>query len=422
MILRSPSRDSLRQFAVVGGVATIAGLLFGRLIAPFDLIVFIDAGRAVLHGSNPYVSVSSPEFRSGHAFVYPLFVAWVFAPLALLPLHIAERLFEVASIVAIAGGARLLGRRETLVPGLVIASATTIVGLQMGTINGLLVGGLGVSWHLRNRHPLLSGIFLGMIGSAKLFLLPLLAWPVLTRRKASTLSAVLTACATLGLSLAFSSLGPRSYLAMLSSLEHNETARSWSLASLMIGAGLDVSVATKVAPLLVGAGLLAIWRQRRTLTDRQMLGMLILASLLLSPILWSSYLVLAEATLLVVDAPELFVAFAGLVSWVLVTPDVASRERIAFGFVLSATLLVAAAVRSKRTKPPGWLRAIVPAADLRPVAALALCVAALAAAGYALLPSRLSSPLPTVAFITGVGLWTLRAPPGSGGRVAGHPA
>ena len=410
----------MRQLGVAGCVAVLAGLLFGRLIAPFDLIVFIDAGRAVLHGADPYVSVSSQEFRSGHAFVYPLFVAWVFAPLALLPLHGAETLFGVASILAIIGGARLLGRRETLVPAVVIASATTIVGLQMGTINGLLVGGLGLAWHYRNRHPLLCGIVLGLIGSAKLFLLPVLVWPALTRRRATTLAGVLSGCGALGLSLAAGSIGPRSYLAMLSALEHNETARSWSLASLMAGAGLGVSVATKVAPLLVGACIVGLWRNRRRLTDRQILGALVLASLLVSPILWSSYLVLAFAALLVVDAPELYVAIAGLSSWVLVTPDVASRERIALGFALSAALLVAAAVLSRRTQLASLLNKAVHTSALKTAAAWTLPVAALVAGGYLLLPPALASPLPAVAFIAGAGLWVLRAPVGSGDRAAGE--
>lgn len=413
-----PYRSTLRQFAVTGGVAVTVWVLFGRLIAPFDLIVFIDAGRAVLHGSDPYVSASSQVFRSGHAFVYPLFVAWAFAPLALLPLQLAEKLFEIASIAAITGAARLLGRRETLVPGLVIASATTIVGLQMGTINGLLVGGIGVAWHLRNRHPLLCGLLLGLIGSAKLFLLPLLAWPALTRRRSCTLAGALTACSALGLSLVLGSLGPGSYLAMLNALEHNETARSWSLASLMAGAGLGVSAATKVAPLVVGAGLAALWRHRRKFTDRQVLATLILASLLVSPILWSSYLVLAQAALLVLDAPELYVAVTGLVSWLLVTPDVASHDRIALGVLLSATLLVVVAGRSKRKSLPVLLEGGIYTRYPKPVAALALCGAALATGGYLLLPPGLASPLPTVALIAGAGLWALRPPAGPGSRLS----
>ncbi len=424
MRLRSPSRATLVQLAATGGVAVIVGLLFGQLIAPFDLIVFIDAGRAVLHGSNPYVSVSSQEFRSGHAFVYPLFVAWLFAPLALLPRYVAERLFEVASIAAITGGARLLGRRETLIPGIVIASATTVVGLQMGTINGLLVGGLGVAWYFRDRHPLLCGVLLGLIGSAKLFLLPVLAWPALTRRRASTVAGVLTACGTIGLSLALGSLGPRSYLAMLSALEHNETARSWSLASLLAGAGMGVSAATKFAPVLVGACMLEVWRHRQRLDDRQVLATVVLASLLVSPILWSSYLLLAQAALLVLDAPELYVAGTGLVSWILVTPDVASVERIAAGFVLSTALLVAIAVagRRKRGALAGCHGGIVRLAVPKPALALTLFAAVPATAGYLLLPQGLASPLPTVALIVGAGLWASRHSATPGARAACGPA
>jgi alpha-1,2-mannosyltransferase len=388
--------------------------LFANLIAPFDLLVFIHAGKAVLHGSNPYASVNSIAFRSGHAFVYPLFVAWIFAPIALMPVHLAEVLCQAASAAAIVAGCWLLNRRETAAPALVLTSATTIVGLQMGTFNAFLMGGIALAWHWRKRHSILAGVLLGLLGAAKLFLLPLIVWPIAKRRYPSAVAAALTSGLLIGAGFVAGPIGPRSYISMLSALEHNEVARSWSLASALSALGVAVSPATKVAPLIVIAGLAALWSRRGRLADNQVLGVLVLASLLASPILWSSYLLLAEAALLLVGSSELTLASAGLASWVLVTPDVASPTRIALGVALSAALWAVVFFTSPRAT--GFPRWSTWKARRGEFATVATTVApGVAALGYVLLPPGLRSPLPALGAIVVVGLWTLRP---AAGRLA----
>ena len=401
--LRSGVRYCVPSVALTGLVAA----LFANLLPPFDLLVFIRAGRAVLDGASPYAPVGSSTFLTGHAFVYPLFVAWIFAPVALLPLHVAEVLCEVASAAAVVGGCRLLGRREPLVPVLVLASATTIVGLQMGTINAFLMLGLGLAWRCRDRHPIIAGVLIGLIGAGKLFLLPLIVWPIVTKRYRSAVAASLTAGFLIGAGMIEGPVGPRGYVAMLGVLERNEVAHSWSLASLLSGLGVAVPLATRIAPLLVAAGLAVLWSRRHRFADKQVLGLLILASLLASPILWSSYLLLAEAALLLVGAGELTLAFAGLASWVLVTPDVASPVRIALGAALSGTLFVAMLIASgKERRNARWdVRRVLRSEATATVALMAVGGAVL---GYVLLPPGLRSPLPALAAIAAVGLWTLR--------------
>ena len=409
--LGSGARYGVPSLALAGLIAA----LFANLLPPFDLLVFIRAGRAVLDGVSPYAPVGSSTFLTGHAFVYPLFVAWIFAPIALLPLHAAEVLCEVASVAAIVGGCRLLGRREPLVPVLVLVSATTIVGLQMGTINAFLMLGLGLAWRCRDRHPILAGVLVGLIGSGKLFLLPLIIWPIVTKRYRSAIAASLTAVSVIGAGIIVGPIAPSGYVAMLGVLERNEVAHSWSLASLLSALGVAVPSATKIAPLLVAAGLAVLWGRRHHFADNQVLGLLILASLLASPILWSSYLLLAEAALLLVGAGELTLAFAGLASWVLVTPDVASPARIALGAALSGALFVAMLVASSKNR--GSRRWDLGRARRSEVAAKVALVAAGAALGYVLLPPALRSPLPALGAIAAVGLWTLRPSARSTGRV-----
>ena len=400
-------RGGARYRVPILAVTALIAALFANLLPPFDLLVFIRAGRAVLDGVSPYSSVHSSTFLTGHAFVYPLFVAWIFAPVALLPLHVAEVLCEIASVGAVVGGCRLLGRREPLVPVLVLASATTIVGLQMGTINAFLMLGLGLAWRCRDRHPILAGVLIGLIGAGKLFLLPLILWPLVTKRYRSAVAASLTAASLIGAGIIVGPVGARSYVAMLGVLERNEVTHSWSLASMLSALGVAVPSATKIAPLLVAPGLALLWGRRHRFADKQVLGLLILASLLASPILWSSYLLLAQAALLLVGAGELTLAFAGLASWVLVTPDVASPVRIAIGAALSGALFVVMLVASgKGHRSARW--DITRALRNEATAKVALALVGVATLGYLLLPPALRSPLPALGAIAAVGLLTLR--------------
>jgi hypothetical protein len=329
----------------VAAIAAGAWLLFGRLLAPFDLLVFLTAGRQVLHGYSPYAAVTTAVFRSGHAFVYPYAVAWLFAPLSALPTHAAVLVYSALSVGAIVTGCHLLSDRRSRAAILVLVCSTTIVGLQMGTLNALLVLGLAAAWKNRDR-PLVCGVILGILAVAKLFLAPVAVWLVLRRRFRAATAAVVTGATVLATGFAFGPLGPARYLHLLAALQGQEATRSWSLTSLFRNVGLGPHVALGAA-LAVGAVVLACGH-RLGRGEPAVFGAAVLASLLVSPIVWSSYLVLLAVPLLAAGAGDgVFVALA-VGSWLLVTPDAASWARTATG--AAAALAVAAGVVVPRVR------------------------------------------------------------------------
>lgn len=387
----------------VTAVVVLLGLLFGHLLQPFDFLTFLHAGADMLKGRLPYASPSSPVFRAGHAFVYPLYVAWVFAPLAALPQWCAEALYAIVSVAAIVASCRLLGRRGFAAAGLVLVCSTTIIGLQMGTLNAFLLLGLACAWRWRDNRPLLAGFMLGATATAKLFLLPVLLWPLLHRRYGQAATAVASVVGLVLFSSALGSFSPLGYLRMMSSLDAREQTQSWSLSSLLQGLGTPGRAATAGAVLASVAYIAFVWSQRRRLSDGQLLAAVVLCSLLLSPILWSSYLLLLVVPLLLVPAGNRLLAGFALCSWAIVTPDAASPARVLAGACLAVLVVVTVSAPHLGGRFRGWFGAV-------PVRAL-VAVAALAA-GFAglmlVLPPPARSPLPAMAAIVAVAAGCLR--------------
>lgn len=382
-------------------VTAVLAVTFGDLLGPFDFLTFFHAGRQVLEGESPYPSVGSAVFRSGHGFVYPLFVAWLFAPLALFPQVGAEIVYGCASVVAIVVSCRMLGRRDFAAPALVMVCSTTIIGLQMGTVNAFLLLGLACAWYWRDSHPVLSGAVLGLAAGAKLFLLPVLIWPFLRRRWSAGGSTLATVLVLLGGGGLLGSESPVSYLHLLSKLAANEVVSSWSLSSLFQSVGLSRTGSSAAAVAVVVAGLAVLLRRRRVLADERVLGAVVVLSLLMSPIVWSSYLLLLVVPLLLVDPGDDVLAAAAVASWVLVTPDAASPFRVVVGVALAVT--VAALVARRH------LGALTRLVRNRPrVRARWLLLAVLMAAVIVALPSPVRSPIPALAAMAVVGFRCLR--------------
>ena len=294
---------------------------------------------------------------------------------------------------------RWFGRRDWAAPALLLASATTIIVLQMGTTNPFLVLGIAAAWRFRNSRPLCSGAVLGLIAVAKLFLCPLLVWPLLTRRFRSAAAAVLVLVAAAGSQPLVGRMSLGAYLSMLSKLQDSEAVQSWSLASLVHGLGLSISSSGRVARAVSCVCLIGVWCRRRRLSDEQLLGVVTLSCLLLSPIVWSSYLVLIAVPVLIAGDSSGPIAVAALASWALVTPDAASPIRVAGGLVILVAVVVVTAI------PFRPLRCLLGTLRRHVTTLLALIAAGLT---LILVPPAIRSPLPSVMATAAVGMWVLR--------------
>jgi alpha-1,2-mannosyltransferase len=310
------------QVTAVCGCAFVVWVLFLRRVAPVDLFVFLRAGRAVARGDSPYVDPSSASLWSGHAFVYPYLVTWFFIPFSVLSAAMAGLVYYLGSVAALVATVRMIGGPGAgPVPIIMALTAEPVVrALQLGTLNVWLLFGLAIAWRYRDRAVVLIFALTAVI-IAKLFLLPMLAWLLLTRRvRASATTALLcSAAVVLSCGLADQSLG--SFARMLSVLSEHEAPHSSSVTALFqkLGAGsaLAMVAALVAAAVVVAAG----WtRFHRTRNEAFLFCACILASIVASPIVWSHYfalLVLIPLTLHWQSRAKLIVLG---VTWLVGTP------------------------------------------------------------------------------------------------------
>jgi cbb3-type cytochrome oxidase subunit 3 len=254
---------------------------------PVDFHIFWSAGRHYLHGSSPY----------GHsltkAFVYPAPAALLFAPLALLPYHVAAGVFLAVSLAAVVGALWLLGVRDRRLYAATFISPAVLTALTVGTITPLLLLGLAAVWRYRDRRG--AAIAAAILIVLKLFLWPVLVWLLVTGRKRAAAEAVLLSLALTLVSWAgigFADIGR--YSSILDRLARAEGAKSYALAS---GRLSEV--------LLAGVVVATLWIGRR-LGERRLFAIAIVGAILASPIVWLHYLALLTIVFAVLEAPLVY--------------------------------------------------------------------------------------------------------------------
>jgi ABC-type phosphate transport system permease subunit len=138
-------------------------------------------------------------------------------------------------------------------------------------------------------------------------------------------------------------------------------------------------------------------------SDRVMFVAALLAGIMISPIVWSSYLLILDIPLLVVAVDDRPLAVAALASWVLVVPDVVSPPRVVVGAGL-ALLLSALPWRQsldRRWRQDGTARGAWPLVDPARYAAIGLL--ALMVLTLIVSPAGVLNALPVVLGMAAVG-------------------
>jgi alpha-1,2-mannosyltransferase len=312
--------------AVIVGVAAAAWFTWVDVVPRSDLKVFLKAGADVLHGRNPYPALDDPFLYSGRAFVYPIAAALPFVPLSALPLGVADVLFYLISVGAILLAARLAGVTDVRTIVFALLAATTLRSFQVGSLNALLMLGCVAGWRYRDQ-AVKGAAALAAVVVAKLFVVPIGGWLLITRRwRAAAYMAGMIAV-VLGLGWLLGPMGLGDYRTLLEILSHHETGAGWSFQRVLVeyGAGKTsariVSVVTALA--LVGAA----WAwYRRSGQEVAVFASCIAAALLVSPIVWSHYFVLLLAPLLVARVRWYVMALFAVTSWLIAPP--AAHEQV----------------------------------------------------------------------------------------------
>lgn len=275
-----------------------------------------EPARAVLDGTDVYPEPTRETILLGNPAVYPPLFVLLSLPLALLPVGVASWLWFALLGASVYAALRILGIRDWRCLVLAVTSPVVVHGLSFGNLTVLLLLPLALAWRWRDRARL-AGLAVGVAIAAKLFVWPLLVWLLLTRRFAAAAwalgSAVVLVLAPWAL-IGFDGL--TDYPALLREAQDVYAVRSFSLATVFGALGASVPVAVAGAG-VVGAGVLglAAWGARGDGGDRHVFVLAVAACVVLSPIVWPSYLALLLVPI-AISWPRLAPAwFFGYVAW-----------------------------------------------------------------------------------------------------------
>lgn len=311
--------DVVRTVAPFGVVIAIAVLIL-PLSPAYDLDVFLRAGNAALHGRDIYPAIGSPAVYSGSSFVYPAVAVWPFLLLALLPAGLAGAIYFVVCACAVIAATAFQSDRDHWIPVLVVGTAFTITGLELGSLSPLLFVGAVCVWKLRDR-PAIFGLVAAPLIVSKLFLAPLLVWPLLAKRYRAFAWATSLTVLLLAISFATGSLSVTGYLQLLSELGSHEAQAGYGFIALLRSLSWT-PLAAQASALAVATVLMvsAYAHYRRAGDERLLYSAGIICALLLTPVLWSHYLVLLPAALLALDARRRWFIALAITSWVIAPP------------------------------------------------------------------------------------------------------
>ena len=252
---------------------------------------FWPAGQAVLHGQSPYPPADPAVLVRGASFVYPPIVAIVLAPVSLLPVGLATVLATLATLAALITTLWSLGVRDWRCYGASLSSPAVLSCIQTAALSAALALAIALAWRWRAHGRAVSCLVVAAV-AAKLFLWPLLLWLTVTRGTRAALAAAIGTVAVVFVPWLAGFPGLQDYPHLLTLLADVEGDDGFTPRALALSLGSSTTIAEAVALVLGGAVLLAAaLRAARPETERATLALTVLAALLLSPIVWSHYLV-----------------------------------------------------------------------------------------------------------------------------------
>ncbi len=250
-----------------------------------------EPARSLLDGGPVYPEPVHSSIVIGNPAVYPPLFIVLTVPLALASSAAAAWIWLVFLAAAVAGALWILGVRDWRCYVVALTSPVVLQGVIWGNLTLFLLLPLAVAWRWRHR-AVPCGLAVGTAIAAKVFVFPLLAWLLMTRRFRAAAIAAATAAALVLLPWAVIGFdGFTDYPKLLRELQEVYAVRSGSLASVFgggigVSAGTAVALATAVSVVLVAVACLLV---RVEDGDRRAFALVIAACLLASPILWSNY-------------------------------------------------------------------------------------------------------------------------------------
>lgn len=315
-----PVGSLLLLAAMVGLVLSTAGPTFG-----YDFDAYIRAAHRLAEGLPLYdQSVSA---AGGHAvYLYPPPFAVALLPLLTLPDAWARAVWCVGMACCLPLGAYLLPVKRDIRWLVIIIAALNwpfLYGVKLGQVGPLLFLVFALGWRWLDRGLSLgSSIAVGAL--VKLQPVLLIGWAVATRRYRAAAAAVGVSIAVIVVATLVTGVGAWSdYLTLLTRVSSAATTpRNTSPAAIAYGAGLSLELAGAIQVLstvVVCAAMVAAWRFARPETS---LMVTILASQLITPLLWNHYAVLLLLPMAwLADRGRMWVVVLPLLDWIALGSD-----------------------------------------------------------------------------------------------------
>jgi alpha-1,2-mannosyltransferase len=282
---------ALLLIAIMWTLAFVGFSLAEDLLAWDDRFAYLPAAEAVLDGRSPYPELDDPILEDQKGYVYPPQLVVALIPLTPLPIDVVAVLVTSGLLALVALTLRILGIRDLRCYAAAFLWMPTTSAVLLGNVSIPLAFALAVAWRYRETlwRP---AIAVGLGVSAKLLLWPIFVWMLVTRRtRAAALAALIGAVVTFAAWAAIGFDGLRSYPDLLERLSEIQADRSYSIVGMAAALGLGSTVGNALT-VVAGLMLLAacVYFGRRS-DDARSFTCAIVATLVLSPIVWLHYLV-----------------------------------------------------------------------------------------------------------------------------------
>ena len=248
-----------------------------------DFRIYRLAGIAVLHGRSPYAAPETIHSVGTSGFVYPAPAAWAMTPFALARFDVAAVIFVLLATLAVVGTLWLLEVRDPCCYGVALALMPVSTAITTGTVSTLLACAAALVWRYRDR------VVVPALGLAAALMLKPLLWPVVvwlcaTRRWRAAALASVTALVGTMVGYAVLHLDAfRSYPPLVKAATLGEGDDSFSIYGIFVRVGVPTP---QVSAYAVGAAaLVGVWPLARR-SERSSFVAALVATLLLTPILW----------------------------------------------------------------------------------------------------------------------------------------
>jgi alpha-1,2-mannosyltransferase len=332
---------AILSFALgTGAVLAAAGDTLG-----FDFLAYHQAAVRLLHGQSLY-DMSYSQTGGFGLFYYPPTFAPLLLPLGLLSAQAATWTWIALSVAAFLAGVAILPVARPVRWWIVLLAGWSlpfVYGLKLGQVGPILLLAFAVGWRWRD-DPVRLGASSALGAAIKLQPGLILAWALLTRRFRAVIvgAIVLVALAALAALLAGLTAWPDFWQLLRTVSDPITTEHNFTPGAVAYQLGAPAGTAAAVQALSTLGVLVAFVAAIRLATDEASYLVAVVASQLVSPIVWDHYamLLLLPVAYLLARGCWWALAIPLVTAWPLagITPSIAYP--IVLWVTLVATLVV----------------------------------------------------------------------------------